>query len=559
MVVKDVKESMNKGIYLSLKVKVTLFVVFLSLLGLSSLAYFFVHVEQKMVQKFEKEKVELIKTFVSSTLNPVMINGSAEVMSSILASYKHIANMEKVVVVRVDGREAFMDDATVREVNERIGWEKFFKEISSEPSQVIRENDSNLMKILSTGESVIIEEKEKNKGSYVKMMIPIKNEAECHICHGDDHEIRGLLLASFSMNKIEKEVSANNVDFIKYAFLVIILMSGILFVVFRGMVVNPIADIVEQVNSVVLHDRYDLRLAERSKDEIGEMAMSFNSFISAVEKYRIEQASEKERLEIAVQEKTRELREKNRVIEDDLKIAGRVQKGVLPTMLPEVPGYSFHAVCLPCMYVGGDYYDVYQIDNEHIGIFIGDATGHGSSAALLVSIVKTLLMSDRNKSLSPAVVTKNINDFMFRNTPDDVFLTLFLGVIEVKTGKMTYTLAGHPSPVVFRSADNSLEKLELCGGMVGSFEGNLFEEKEIVIGSGSRMLLYTDGLTEAASAKGEEFGMERVSSLVSGKYNLRSSEIIGEILKTLEIHTGGASLSDDVTMLVVDYNKNGSG
>lgn len=550
---------MDSSAYLSLKVKVTFLVIFLSLLGLSSLAYFFVNVERVMVQKFEKEKVDLIETFVSSTLNPVMLKGSADVMSSILESYKNIANMEDLVVVRTDGSEAFTDDSTVRDVNQRLGWEQFFKDRSLPPAQIIPLNDSRLKEVQSKMQKIVVEEKGWDGSTYVNMMIPIKNVEECHICHGDEHEIRGLLIASFSMSKIEKDVSENNTDFIKYAFLVIIIMSGVMYVAFRKMVVNPISEIVDQVNLVVSSDRYDSRIAELTNDEIGEMASSFNRFISAVENYRIEQATEKDRLETAVQEKTKELREKNQVIEDDLKIAGRVQKGLLPTVLPEVPGFSFYASCIPCMYVGGDYYDIYQIDDEHVGVFIGDATGHGSSAALLVSIVKTLLISDQKRSLSPSIVTKSINDFMYRNTPDDVFLTLFMASIEVKTGKMTYTLAGHPSPIIYRSTDKSIEELELCGGMVGAFDSSEFTEKEVFIGSGSRMLIYTDGLVEATNSEGQEFGAKQVNGIIGGRYSVHSSAIIGEILERLEVHTGGAALADDVTMVVVDYNRNGKG
>jgi serine phosphatase RsbU (regulator of sigma subunit) len=543
---------------MSLKTKVILLVAVISVSAYTIVGYVFLNMGQKMVADFEAEEVKLIENFVGSTLIPIMLNGSADLMPSILESYKDVLSMEEITIIRVDGKEAFSDDVTLKKVNKLIGWEKFTRRIQFAPQQILPKESKELNEVLVTGEKIVTISEDNKGNDHVRMVIPFLNNEECHICHDSDHEIRGILVASFSMASIETDKNSYLEKVLSVSAILILFLTFSIYHQFGKIVLTPIEGIVRQINGIVKEERYDSRLNTDREDEIGAISVSFNNFISAVEEYRIRQASEKERLEIAVLGKTAELSEKNRIIEDDLKIAQRVQKGLLPEEFPTVSGFEFYVSYQPCLYVSGDFYDIHEIGKDYLGVFISDATGHGSSAALMVSIVKTLLVSGSWEGYSTVRVVERINDFLYHNTPDDIFTTLFHCVIEKKSGKMKYTLAGHPSPLIHNFNDNSVEQLEQCGGMVGSFKDTKFCEKEFNLKPGSRLLSFTDGLIDATDMQGNVFGENRLEEILrAGKKNGdagNAENIVKMVNKSLKNHTGGESLEDDVTILVLDFD-----
>lgn len=543
---------------MSLKTKVALLIAVISISAYTIVGSVFLNMGRKMVADFEAEEVSLIENFVGSTLTPIMLNGSAELMPSILESYKKLLNMDEIMIIRVDGKEAFSDDATLKKVNKQIGWEKFTRGLQTTPNQILSKDSEELRKVLATGEKIVNITSDGEGSDLVRMVIPFLNEEECHMCHDSDHKIRGILVASFSMARIEKQKDSYLKSVLSTSAILILLLTLAIYHQFGKVVLTPIEGVVSQINRIVEDERYDSRLDAYRKDEIGAISVSFNNFISAVEKYRIRQASENERLEIAVTEKTAELTEKNRIIEDDMKLAQRVQKGLLPREFPKVSGFDYFVSYKPCLYVSGDYYDIYEIGKDHIGIFISDATGHGSSAALMVSIVKTLLVSGSWEGYSTARIVERINEFLCNNTPDDVFTTLFHCVIEKKSGKMKYTLAGHPSPLIHNLNDDTIEELEQCGGMVGSFINTKFCEREYTLKPGSRLLAFTDGLIEAVDVNGDYFGVNPLEEILRavkmGGNGGNAEKIVNLVNSSLNNHVGGESLADDVTILVVDFD-----
>ena len=279
-------------------------------------------------------------------------------------------------------------------------------------------------------------------------------------CHGSEHEIRGIMLASFS-------AGAGELRILNYLYILggggvlgVLLISGAIFVTMNRYVVKPVSSMVTQVNKIVEEERFDTRINLDVRDEISDLAVVLNYLIASVEDYRIGQELEKDRMENAVFQKTRELREKNQFIEKDLLLAKRIQQRLLPEKFPAMPGIKFDAAYLPCLHIGGDYYDVFEMPNRHLGIFIVDASGHGSAAALLVSIVKALMTTIGRDIASPGYVIQLINKTLADLTPDDAFVTLFYGVINTDTGRMLYSLAGHPPPVIYNRHSDKLVSLE---------------------------------------------------------------------------------------------------
>ncbi len=537
----------------SLQIKVTLCVLILALLGLAYLAYIFNQLEDKMVHQFEDEQVSFVEHFVTKTLQPVMLSGSATIMPSLLESYRNFSSLDEIKILRINGKEAFTDQSTIQDVNTRLGSKKFTRATIAD-NYSLSEDNPLLIQAISTGKKIVSKSTLDNGKQQIQMIIPFLNKPQCQVCHGSDHKVRGVMFSSFSSNQISDSRQGNINDFMQYSALVLVLLVLGLFAFFQNIVVGPLTSIVKQVRKLVAKDHYHRRFEIKSQDEIGTLAEVFNNFIAEAEEYRTEQLLEKERLEVAVKEKTRELQQKNDFIEQDMEIAAKVQEKLLPETLPQIPNIEFSASYIPCLSIGGDFYDVFEIDDEYIGLFMSDAAGHGSSAALIVSIVKTLLQS-HDDIIYPAKLVKHLNDFMALNTPAFSYVTLFYGLLNKNTGVMCYTLAGHPSPVIISTQKGRAIKLESTGGLVGSFDFNEFEQQEIALEKGDRLFIYTDGLSEAQDLHKQQFGIDNILALLTRDDYLNATDILTSIKQSLNQHTNNDTLKDDIAMLVVDFER----
>ena len=540
----------------SLKAKIALLIATLSLISFGVLFMAFLSVHKELREDFNKEKMALVENFVSGTLKPIMLAGRApELMPILVENYKHLIETQDITIIRTNGVEAFTDDKTIKVVNKFLDYERFERSELKPALQVIPADNENLKEVLKTGEKLVHKKILPDGTEVTHMMIPFLNEDQCQVCHGSDHKIRGLMLASFSTG--EAELHMLNYIYILggMAFMAVLLIAGAIFFTMNRYVVNPVSSMVTQVNKIVEDERFDTRINLNVRDEINDLAVVLNYLIASVEDYRIEQELEKDRLENAVFRKTTELRDKNKFIEQDLLLAKRIQQRLLPERFPDIEGISFDAAYLPCLHIGGDYYDVFEMPNQHLGIFIADASGHGSAAALLVSIVKALMTTIGRDIASPSYVIQLINKTLADLTPDDAFVTLFYGVINTATGKMLYSLAGHPPPVIFNRHSNEQFSLETNGSLVGVFDFDKFSDSEYYFKSGDRLLAYTDGIVEATDEKKNYFGQEKMISIVQNNPQLKTNAVISTLLQELNEFTKGASLADDVTILVVDYDR----
>lgn len=544
------------GWFASLKAKIALLIAVLSIVTFGFLFIAFFSVHRDLQEDFNEEKMTMVENFVSRTLKPIMLAGRApELMPILVENYKHLIESQDLFIIRTDGVEAFTDDATIKVVNENVGYERFERDDLREPKQILPRDDENLQKVLATGKKVFFKKTDPDGQQVTHMMIPFINDDVCQVCHGSDHEIRGIMLASFSAGEGELQMLRYVYMLGAFTVFAVLLVSGVMLIVINRLIVSPVASMVTQVNKIVEEERFDSRIALDAKDELNDLAVVLNYLVASVEDFRIEQAQEKNRLEKAVFQKTRELREKNIFIEKDLLLARRIQQRLLPSKFPELTGISFHAAYLPCLHIGGDYYDVFEMPNQHVGIFIADASGHGSSAALLVSIVKALMTTIGRDIASPSYVIQLINQTLADLTPDDSFVTLFYGVINVSTGRLLYSLAGHPPPAIFNRRSGEVTLLETNGSLVGVFDFDKFTDSEYFFKPGDRLLAYTDGLLEAMDETSKYFGMEKMLSILKDNTLPTAEVLTSRLLQELNEFTQGAALVDDVTILVVDYDR----
>lgn len=237
-------------------------------------------------------------------------------------------------------------------------------------------------------------------------------------------------------------------------------------------------------------------------------------------------------------------------LEDELAIAREIQQGLLPAKLPSIPGFETAAINITSKQVGGDYYDVVPIQHDQYILAIGDVSGKGTPAALLMANVQASLRAFAPMGLSLSEATGRINDLTSLNTGQDKFITFFWASLDVNTKEFRYVNAGHNPPFLLR-ADGSIQRLDVGGIILGLMKTfTPYQEGSVTLGTGDVVVMFTDGVSEAMNAEEVDFTEERLEQVLKNIRSLSPSEIIEQIQLALEAHTQGTPQSDDITMLV---------
>jgi serine phosphatase RsbU (regulator of sigma subunit) len=251
--------------------------------------------------------------------------------------------------------------------------------------------------------------------------------------------------------------------------------------------------------------------------------------------------------ELAQQRLDHELRERER-IEQELLVARRIQQAALPAAVPELEGWHINPYYQPAREVGGDFYDFHLLSEGRLGLVVGDATGKGVPAALVMSTTCGMLqaVSEALDSSSPGEVLERVNEALTIRIPANMFVTCFYAVLDPNSGRLSYANAGHDLPYLHHSGD--CEELRARGMPLGLMPGMSYEGKEIELDVGEGVFFYTDGLVEAHDPKGEMFGFPRLRALIAEHDEERS---LGDfLLEELYSFVGeGWEQEDDVTLL----------
>ncbi|MFH0793322.1 MAG: PP2C family protein-serine/threonine phosphatase, partial [bacterium] len=248
-----------------------------------------------------------------------------------------------------------------------------------------------------------------------------------------------------------------------------------------------------------------------------------------------------------------ELKEKHRM-EQELSLAREFQNLLLPKKCPDLPGLDLAAFNTPALEVGGDYYDFITVDENHLGVVIADVSGKGIPGALLMAMVRSTLRAEAVGKLSPKEVLRRVNDRVFKDTKENVFITMTYGVLDLRTHRMRMVRAGHEPTITFRSGDPTPALVVPDGIALGLVGGELFdvmEETQVDLSSGDMVVLYTDGVIEAMNERAQEYGRERLLELVQKESELPTTEIIAKVLGDIEHFTEGIPQHDDITMVVI--------
>lgn len=233
--------------------------------------------------------------------------------------------------------------------------------------------------------------------------------------------------------------------------------------------------------------------------------------------------------------------------------AQRTQLGFLPKEIPQIPGCEFSGAWLPVHGIGGDYFDVFELEQNHFAICIADVAGKGIAAALLMSNLQATVRNLAAQNLEPAELTQRVNRFIRSNTAEDRFITFFYGVFDAQTRRLAYTNAGHNAPILL-NRDGSVTRLDCGGQALGISAREPYEQGTIELSEGARLVLFTDGITEAADARGEEeFGEERLIEILRESRSLGAAKIQSSVLARVAKFTGD-KFQDDATLVVLAVN-----
>ena len=236
----------------------------------------------------------------------------------------------------------------------------------------------------------------------------------------------------------------------------------------------------------------------------------------------------------------------------ELDIATRVQLSLLPQHSEQSDAFEIVGGMWPAKEVGGDFFDYFRIDEDHIGMAIADVSGKGVPAALFAVMSRTSLRGMAVDVRSPARILERINNFLEANNDENLFITFFYGILNESTGHFVYANGGHNSPVLVN--DEGASELELTGGMVlGMFDGMEFDEASITLKPGSRLVMITDGIPEAFDKNNEAYGDDRFLEVVSSLPDRGPGDDIKQIIKSIDEFVGDAPQFDDITCLVLHY------
>lgn len=386
-----------------------------------------------------------------------------------------------------------------------------------------------------------------------------------------DDEGRGyaLMNVDISMN----DVMADRMDFLRVVLFAILLAMVaacvILVLLVNRFVVNPI----NQVARAALQYVSDRRTSEGRSASTGVRRISTGEDgeeHSAISKLNIRTGDEIQALSEAI--KTMEL-EINEYIQDlttvtaekerigaELNVATQIQADMLPRIFPAFPEreeFDVYATMNPAKEVGGDFYDFFLVDDDHLAVVIADVSGKGVPAALFMVIAKTLIKNHAQNQEAPGTVFTQTNEQLCEGNDAGLFVTGWMGVLEISTGKFVYVNAGHNPPLLKR-AGGTFEWLKSRPGFVlAGMEGVRYRENTLQLEPGDRLYLYTDGVTEATNSHEELFGDERLQNALNEYMDLPVEQFLPKIKECIDAFVGDADQFDDITMLALDYQSKG--
>lgn len=324
---------------------------------------------------------------------------------------------------------------------------------------------------------------------------------------------------------------------------VVLIFISVLYLTLSKVFINPLNRLNHATKNIVsnLESENDIQIDISTNDEIEELASSFNQMYIEVKDYI-------QRLASITAEKER--------IGAELNVATQIQADMLPCIFPAFPErheFDIYATMTPAKEVGGDFYDFFLIDDDHLALVIADVSGKGVPAALFMVISKTLIKNQALMGQGPKDILMKVNNQLCENNEAEMFVTVWLGILEISTGKLTAANAGHEYPAIKR-AGGSFELLrDKHGFVLAGMENAKYREYEILLNKGDTVFVYTDGVAEATDSQNQLYGTERMIDALNRNNNSEPQQLISDVYADIDRFVGEAMQFDDITMLAINY------
>ena len=321
---------------------------------------------------------------------------------------------------------------------------------------------------------------------------------------------------------------------------VMLVLASIAALLVAGRIVKPIEHMTKRMQDLNGTDlAFEMEDAYRTGDEVEMLAEGLAELSSKTRRY--------------IDQITKITAEKQR-IGTELELATKIQADMLPNIFPafpERPEFDIHATMTPAKEVGGDFYDFFLIDDDHLGLVIADVSGKGVPAALFMMMSKILVGNFAMTGISPAKVLEQVNTQICLNNDEEMFVTVWFGILEISTGKVTAANAGHEYPMI-KKANGEFELFrDKHGFVIGGMEGIKYKEYEFTLEKGGTLFLYTDGVAEATDPDNKLFGTERMLDALNIEPEASPKTLLSNMKKAVDDFVGDAPQFDDLTMLGV--------
>ena len=364
----------------------------------------------------------------------------------------------------------------------------------------------------------------------------------------EDGKLIGFFMADITLHEIWEGMKTFLLQYAVVLFVVVNLVAFLFTRRIKKTVVTPINEIAEAATNYVADKRRGVartnhfaHLNISTGDEIENLALTMGDMEADLNDYE--------------SHLTRVTAEKER-ISTELSLANRIQADMLPNIYPAFPernDFDVYATMDPAKEVGGDFYDFFLIDQDHLGLVMADVSGKGIPAALFMMVSKILMKNVALTGKGPAEVLATVNDQICANNREEMFVTVWFGVLDLNTGRLTAANAGHEFPVL-KSPEGPYELVkDKHGFVIGGMPGMLYKEYELQLEPGSKLFLYTDGLPEATNAREELFGTERMLAALKKVENGTPCQVLKGMTAAVEAFVEEAPQFDDLTMLCLHY------
>lgn len=336
----------------------------------------------------------------------------------------------------------------------------------------------------------------------------------------------------------------------------------VIYISLQRFILHPISILDAYVNKFSTKD-FTERVPELSGDEIGNLADGFNIMVKELENSFKKIEKQNEELEEKVKERTKELEFANRELTmrheemlNELVMAERVQQNIIPNedTFSKIKGVVLGSDYLAMERIGGDIYDVIRVGENTYGFLIADVTGHGIPAALITTMVKVSFNTHSKRGKKPSEVLCDVNNEMVKFIGDlDYFLTAYYCMLNLDKGEITFSNAAHHPALLYRRNHNKIEKLDTKGFILGYKNDIKYISDTVSLQEGDRILLYTDGITEARSNDNKEYGYDRLLQFYKMNVDKRPQEFVDKLINDVQKFCGSRSANDDQSVLCIDF------